>query len=160
MRTNFATDETRSHITFSLSSLMLVVTLISMVLGILSVVPDLAVPLAVVAVLALIRTTCIANRRSLRGRPMGIDERVRAYFASTGVVLLIGFATCAALCAACIGGFFFGTTLSVLFGPKHLPDASLMFGASFGLFLGPPAALYALHLMTRRFWLRENGPSQ
>ena len=87
--------------TFSLASLLLVITLISVCLGVATVAPGLSVPLVIVVTVALIRTFAATARRKGVGEPPDILQKVGSFAASIGIVLLIGVSAVIAFNIAC-----------------------------------------------------------
>jgi hypothetical protein len=89
---------------FGLSTLMLVVTVVCICLGLIAIAPGLIIPLLVVVVPALIRST-VALRVS--GRPVSTVDKVTNFVTSVGIILGIlaaGFvALCVAFVAICFG---------------------------------------------------------
>ena len=86
---------------FSLASLFLVVTLISVCLGVATVAPGLIVPLVIVVTLALIRTVAATSRHKSVGEGRDVLQKVSSFFVSVGVVLLVGLAALIAFNIAC-----------------------------------------------------------
>jgi hypothetical protein len=87
---------------FTLSWLMLLVTLIAVGLGVEMQIQGLGVALGVLSLPAMIRTTSIARRRGARGRALSTVDRVEIFFVSLIIVVLILLAFCVAFCATCL----------------------------------------------------------
>ncbi len=82
---------------FGLSTLLLIVTLFCLCLGLIAIAPGLIVPIVVIVVPALIRTS-VASRVS--GQTSTVDK-VASFSASLGIVVLIWIAGLIAFGAAC-----------------------------------------------------------
>ena len=87
--------------TYSLQSLLLIITLVAVSLGIAVQVPGLGIPLAVLAAPALIRTMVIRGRRRVKGQPMTAGDKVLAFLGSLAVVAVIATASIGAFVAIC-----------------------------------------------------------
>jgi hypothetical protein len=86
---------------FSLASLFLVITLISVCLGVITLAPGLSIPLVIIVTLALIRTfAATARHKSVGERPDAL-QKVGSFAVSTGIVLLIGVSSVIAFNIAC-----------------------------------------------------------
>ena len=87
--------------TFSLSTLFLVMTLISVGMGVMVAAPGLGIPLVIISVPALFRTSA-ASRRT---KPVNVkwtnSERVAAFMGSLGIMFLIAIAGVVAFQIAC-----------------------------------------------------------
>jgi hypothetical protein len=83
---------------FGLSTLLLIVTLFCLCLGLIAIGPGLIVPIVIIVVPALIRTT-VASRVS--GGPVSAVDKVASFSASLGIVVLIWIAGLIAFGAAC-----------------------------------------------------------
>lgn len=90
-------------LTFNLSSLMLIITLIAVCLGVFRLAPGLGIAAAVLATPALIRTMIFSKRRRARGDALNVGEKTLAFVGSVGVVLTICVGACAAFGAVCFG---------------------------------------------------------
>jgi O-antigen/teichoic acid export membrane protein len=88
----------RTHLQFSLATLLLIMTLTSVLCGLIAAAPGLGIPIAVLSVPALVRTCITASRRQKRGEAMPFEEK-----ASTFVVTVV------------LGGALLATT-AVVFG--------------------------------------------
>ena len=96
--------------TFSLSSVLLIVTLIAVCLGVgaLDLGWDggewgLGIGLAVLATPALLRASVVASRRRAKGQPMSVPEKAGAFLTSLCVVVLIIVSGVAAWAVTCFG---------------------------------------------------------
>jgi hypothetical protein len=138
--------------TFSLSSLMLMMTLIAVCFGLGGVNPGLGIGVAILVTPAALRTAVAATRRRREGRGMTIDEKIAAFAASLGVVVAIIVATGAAFYATCWAGFFGGAMLSEPFAKGY---DGLFIGLWTGVILGGLVGLYVLYRMLRWLWPRR-----
>ena len=86
---------------FSLASLFLIITLISVCLGVAAVAPGLIVPLVIVVTLALIRTIAEASHYKATGDRPDAWRKIGLFIASIGVVMLVGIAAIIAFNIAC-----------------------------------------------------------
>lgn len=91
---------------FSLESLMLAITLISVCLGMLVAVPGLGVLVCIIAVPAFVRTLIVGRLSKDVAVPLSLSEKVLAFFASSGIVLGILLAGMSAFAVACVGTCF------------------------------------------------------
>jgi hypothetical protein len=146
--------ERRAGRQFSLSSLMLTITLLAVVLGVARISPGIGIGLAIVATPALLRTCVAAVRRKSRGRPMTPREKLSVFAASLGVVLTIVVAAGAAFYATCWAGFFGGATVSSLWAEGYGP---IGWGLVTGLVVGVVVAICVAILLARRLWPRKEG---
>lgn len=72
---------------FHLSTLMMLVTLASVIMGVFMTVPGLGILLAVLAVPAFLVTVIKSARREARGRPMSRADKVVTFLGTIGVVI-------------------------------------------------------------------------
>jgi hypothetical protein len=91
---------------FSLESLMLVITLISVCLGMIVAAPGIGLLVVIVAVPALVRTLVVGRYRKEAASPLNLGEKVMAFLASTGIIIGIMLAGLIAYWVACIGTCF------------------------------------------------------
>jgi len=132
---------------YTLASLMLIMTLISVFLGVTVRSPALGTALAFLCVPALVRTIMIRARLKTRGLPMSLSDKVFAFLRSLGVVAVIA--------AASAGTLFLSGSLVV-----HLSDAShgavqpaaIVFGLLVAVGL---SGLVGFALIRRLWWPRE-----
>jgi hypothetical protein len=140
---------------FSLESLMLVITLISVCLGMLVAVPGLGVLVCIVAVPALIRTLIAGRQQKAATGPLGLQEKVLAFLASTGIVMGVLLAGVSAFAVACVGTCFAALGVSAASGGRAPEDWILP------LALGT-AIVASLAVVGWLFWLtrprRTGGP--
>jgi hypothetical protein len=132
---------------FGLSTLLLVVTVICICLGLIAIAPGLIVPLVIIVVPALVRTA-VANRVS--GRPTSVGDKVAAFSASLGIIVLIWLAGLVAFCTAC--------TLIVL-GGATLSFNDNIVGMLILLGIGSALGAFALMIwLLYKSWPRNNKP--
>jgi hypothetical protein len=97
---------------YSLSSLMLFVTLSAVMLGVITITRGLGVPLAVVAFVVWVRTATTVGQLRNRGKAVTTAQKIQMFLASFGIavvtLLLVAVAGCAALCSACFAVFASG----------------------------------------------------
>jgi hypothetical protein len=113
--------------TFSLVSLLLVITLFAVCLGLTLVAPGLGLLAFMVATPAFARTWWVRNRRKAAHARMDVGDKIVVFFASTGIVSLIGGGAVAAFCAVCFPIGYVGFALS--YGNNHPAGPVLFFGA-------------------------------
>lgn len=86
---NIAFLRTRAGVTFSLSSLFLIVTLVAVGFRVTEHRPEWRIPLAILSVPALARVLLIAAHRCERGRTLSGWEKVGFYLGSIGTDLVV-----------------------------------------------------------------------
>lgn len=126
--------------TFSLESILLIVTLIAFVLGVAAWTPGFGIFLAVISVLALLRAIGIRIQKKAIGGSMGATDKVLAFISSLGVVMTI-------LMAFVMTLFIVGFTTSVVvafFNSLELKFISLIVGIFSGFFI--------CYHIARQFW--------
>jgi hypothetical protein len=138
--------------TFSLSSLMLLMTLIAVCLGLGGIDPGLGIGVAFLVTPAALRTAVAAARRRRSGSGMSMGEKLLAFVASLGVVTAMIVATGVAFYATCWAGFFGGDMLSEPFAKGY---DGLFVGLGTGIILGGVVGLYVLYRMARWLWPRK-----
>lgn len=91
---------------FSLSTLLLLVTLASVCFGLLVVAPGLGVPMCVLLVPVLVRTAMVVRRREAVGRPVSRAEKISLVVSSLGVAsvlaVVVSAAAFAGFCGVCL----------------------------------------------------------
>jgi len=87
--------------TFSLSSLMLVVTWVAVCLGVASAVPGLGILLGIASAPALLRVTFMSAHRTVRGDILTTGEKVGFFIGSLALMFVIGLAAAATFWATC-----------------------------------------------------------
>jgi len=88
---------------FSLSTLMLLMTLASICLGVTAIAPGVGIALIVLAVPAAIRTWDMVGRRLHRGVAAPTADKIRLFLLSLGLATIIGLAGSIAFFAVCTG---------------------------------------------------------
>ena len=132
---------------FALSSLFLIVTLLCVCLGLASIAPGLIVPLLVIVVPALIRSVSASQRRTRGGAPLTIADKFAAFFASLGIVVLIGVAGIIAFLAACLVGLGVFTVTPVGNQARNEMGVALLFSV-----IGGIAAIVLMVWLFIRTW--------
>lgn len=89
-----------SH-SFSLMTLMLLVTLASVAMGVTAIAPGLGIMLIILLTPALVRTFGIVRRREATGQLTSFADRIGTLYASLGVVIVIAVASVGAFVATC-----------------------------------------------------------
>lgn len=132
---------------FGLSTLLLVVTILCICLGLIAIAPGLIVPLVAIVVPALIRTA-VSSR--LSGGPVSAGDKIAAFSASLGIVVLIWIAGLVAFGTAC--------TLIVL-GAATQNFSQDVVGLLVLLGIGAGLGSFALMIwLLYKSWPRNNKP--
>ena len=96
----------RDHFSFSLSTLFLLMTLASVCFGLLAVWPGLGIPVCVLLVPVLIRTTMVVRRREAAGTAVSRAARVSLMASSFGVAtvlaVVVSSAAFSGFCGVCL----------------------------------------------------------
>jgi hypothetical protein len=137
---------------FSLSTLMLTVTVVAVLLGAFVMLPGFGIILAILVTPAWLRTCVIASRKEARGRPMSTHQKLEFFAASAGVVMSAGIAAVGAFFATCLTGVFSGTVAS-LGGQGY---EGLGRGMNAGMVLGIIVGACVLVWRLRHFWVRKD----
>ena len=91
---------------FSLSTLLLLITLASVCMGLLAVAPGLGVPMCVLLVPVLVRTAMVVRRREAAGLPVSRVEKIGLAASSFGVAsvlaIVVSAAAFAGFCGVCL----------------------------------------------------------
>jgi hypothetical protein len=144
--------------TFSLSTLMLIVTLFAVTLGIAGLDPllgndglglGLAIVFAMLITPAMVRTSLASVRRRREGRAMPFAEKLLVLLSSVGIMVATVAAACAAFCATCFGALFGSMAAGA---PGYEP---LFWGLWLGIPLGVVLGLLVTFLMLRWLWPRK-----
>jgi hypothetical protein len=85
---------------FSLSALMMFVTLVSVVLGVSTIAPGIGIPFGVILFVVWLRTAAVAQRRRERGVMVTRGDMLEGFFRSLGMAVVLLILTCVAGCAA------------------------------------------------------------
>jgi hypothetical protein len=104
-----------SNVTFSLSSLMLVMTLIAVCLGAATIEPGFGIILAIAATPAVLRTMVLMKwERQRLGHSASILEKVLTFASSLLLLVVVGTASFAAFFVMCLAGFGAGGEVSAI----------------------------------------------
>ncbi|HUE74374.1 MAG TPA: hypothetical protein VMP01_26060 [Pirellulaceae bacterium] len=126
-------DGTRSvPTTFSLATILLVITLIAVCLGVFRLSPGFGIAVVCFAVPALIRSVVVGVQQKRAGERQSIGEKLTAFAASLGIMLLVGIAGFIAFQIACWGtcGLITATASS---SASSAPNLNLLLWSSVGL---------------------------
>ena len=137
------------HFTYSLSTLMLAMTLVAVLSGLCAIAPGLGIPLAILAVPAWIRAARVMRLKQSRpdaNSPMG--TKIEAFMASLGFALLVCLAAGAAGFAACTGIVLVGAA-----GSQGYDALAIAF--PIGIVVGSILALYIFVMLSMKFWPRR-----
>jgi hypothetical protein len=96
----------RRHWTFSLGTLMLLVTLVAVALGLAAAHPGLGILFAILATPAGVRTAINSRRRTLAGAEPGLLEKSKLFCTSFCIVTVLSVATWAAFGVTCTATFW------------------------------------------------------
>jgi hypothetical protein len=99
---------------FSLATLLLVVTLVSIICGLTALAPGAGIAAGIVAVPALVRTALIARHRRSDRALENLAGKLALFFASLGFVSVFGLASGVCCYTACWGGFLAGSLVGQL----------------------------------------------
>jgi len=127
--------------TYSLGSLLLLVTLIAATLGLMGLSPGMGIAFGVLATPALIRTAVAASRARAAGAGLNGYEKAWIFLASIGMFFISVLAAGIAFYGVCWAGFVVVE-----------PDGGLDAGLSAGIILGGIGGILVLVLMIRWLW--------
>ncbi len=99
----------RGPATFSLATLMLLVTLAAVLCGLTAVAPGLGIPLAVLVTPALVRTFAATNVHRAQGTEPTTEAKIGMFLASIGLMVLIMIAGFAVFFVGCCATFSMAT---------------------------------------------------
>jgi hypothetical protein len=136
---------------FGLASLLLIITLTSIVLSMVRIHPGLGIAAAILAAPALLVTCVLAMRRRDVEKPLTAEAKVRLFFASLGLIVLVLVAVGAAFFVTCSAIFWGGMGLAS--GPRGGYDV-IAVAFIVGLVLGGIAAI-AVGVLLIRFLVRR-----
>lgn len=88
---------------FSLATILLVITLVAICLGTFRLSPGMGIWVVIVATPALVRTFIAGIRQKSAGHRLTLGEKILAFIASAGIIILIGVAAVVAFEIACWG---------------------------------------------------------
>jgi hypothetical protein len=147
----------RGVASFSLSTLMMFVTLVAVVCGVFSIAPGVGAALALVLMPVLTHMVIAARREEAMGYTLRPGERFILFFGSLGLVVVAGVAASITFGISCFAGFFAGAAAGDAFGAKGYDG--IAWGAFVGMGLGAIAAAYvgykAMIAMSRNSALRH-----
>jgi hypothetical protein len=126
---------TGSPYQYTLSSLLLLMTLAAILLSLGSMEPGVGIAAAILAAPALLRTICTSAIRGSGGQPLSVGGKVAIFMLTLGMVVIVIVAAAAAFFATCL------TTASLGKGDSLVP---------LGIFLGLVAVVVATVLLV---WL-------
>jgi hypothetical protein len=87
---------------FSLATVMLVMTFVSVLAGVFSFSIGIGLAILFLAGPALVRTCVVVSRRKVRGKQVTVTGKVIVFFASLALVVVVAAATIAAFFAVCM----------------------------------------------------------
>ena len=134
-----AGDGTRSvPATYSLATILLVITLIAVCLGVFRLSPGFGVAIVCFTVPALIRSIVVGVQHKRAGARLTIGEKLTAFAASLGIMVLVGIAGFIAFQIACWGtcGVFAATSSSRSAPSESLFIVSVSIGSLAALAVG------------------------
>jgi hypothetical protein len=109
-------DAIRGPATYSLSSLLIIVTVLCVFFGLIASAPGLGIPLAILVTPALVRTMTISRISKAEGISPSAELRIGAFFSSLAVMIGIFVAASVAFFAACSAVAFGAQNSSVMLG--------------------------------------------
>lgn len=99
----------RERVSFSLSTLMLVMTLATLACGLIVVAPGLGIVACILIAPVTVRTAMVVNRREAAGGRVSPGEKAMLFFSSflvtSVIVAVVGVASVGTFCGVCIGGY-------------------------------------------------------
>ena len=101
-----APSEHRTALQFSLSTLMLAVTLLSVLLGVFLMAPGLGVCLTVLVIPPFLRTLIVATRRKARGQPMSTEAKLGTFAKTFGITIAIAICVIPTVIVVAFVAFF------------------------------------------------------
>jgi hypothetical protein len=141
----------RGPLTYSLSTLFLIVTLACVCFGLIAAAPGLGIPVTVLVIPAMIRTLAETRQQQRLGERPRTEDKIGSFFVSLAVMFAVIVAAGVAFFTACSAiGFGLGT-LTRFDSPAFGVVVLLALGS--GLF----AAVFVTVLILRRTWPRRNG---
>jgi hypothetical protein len=142
--------ETRGPLTYSLSTLFLIVTLAGVCFGLIAAAPGLGIPVTVLVIPAMIRTLAETRQQQRLGERPRTEDKIGNFFVSLAVMFAVIVAAGVAFFTACSAiGFGLGT-LTRFDSPAFGVVVFLALGS--GLF----AAVFVTVLILRRTWPRRD----
>jgi hypothetical protein len=146
---------------FSLASLMMFVTLVSVALGVSTIAPGVGIPLGIVLLVVWLRTAAVAQHRAVRGIVTTRAERIQLFFTSFGVTLAMIVLTCVGGAAALMAALFSicahdGVSSA---SARSNADAEMILFALLALAIAVLTIWWVVRV-TRRRWRRDTGEVQ
>jgi hypothetical protein len=138
---------------FSMASMMMLVTLVAVVLGVCSIAPGIGVPLGIVMLIVWLRTTAVVKVRQSRGKATTLSEKAQLFAQSFAVLIGLIILTQVALVAAAFGACFVICTTMNTGGPDSI-EWLVLIGASLA------ALAFTIWLwvsVVRSRWRRDAG---
>jgi hypothetical protein len=130
----------RPATSFSLSTLLMFMTLVAVVCGVFSIAPGVGAVMAIVLLPVLAHTAISARREAAMGYNLGAGDRVMLFFSSLALIAATGIAASIAFGISCTAGFWASTAAGDVLGARGLD--SLDWGFYVGATLGTIAAAY------------------
>ena len=140
---------------YSLASLIMFVTLVSVVSGAFTIAIGLGIALAIAAAPAFIRTAILVRRGSAEGHHLSAVERMVLFAGSMAIVIVTGIAAATAFWATCTGGFLVGLAAGEI-AEKH-SYLWLWVSLGVGVILGILVALYVVYRVFTLLSKRQRG---
>jgi hypothetical protein len=141
----------RGPMTYSLSTLFLIVTLAGVCFGLIAAAPGLGIPVTVLVVPAMIRTLMETRQQQRLGESPRTEDKVGNFFVSLAVMFAVIVAAGVAFFTACsVIGFGLGTL-------TRFDSPGFGFVVVSALGAGLLAAVFVAVLILRRTWPRRNG---
>lgn len=146
---------------FSLSTLMMFMTLAAIVCGVYSIAPGIGIIMALVLLPVMTHAVISVRRVEALGNRLGHEDRIMMFFGSLSLVVVAGIAASIAFGITCFAGFFTGAIAGEALGARGYEGLGWGLGA--GLGLGAIGGAYvgyrALVYMSRKSkWRREEMP--
>lgn len=130
----------RRATSFSLSTLMMFMTLMAVVCGVFSIAPGVGAVMAIVLLPVLAYTVISARREAAMGYTLAPGDRVMLFFGSLALVAATGVAASIAFGASCFAGFYAGAAAGTVLGAQGYDG--VVWGLFAGMGLGAIAAAY------------------
>jgi hypothetical protein len=155
--TAIAHSEDSRVTSFSLSTLMLFVTLISVVCGLISIAPGVGIALALILLPVLAQTAILTHREEELGHALRPGDKIMLFFGSLGLVAIAGVAAAIAFGITCFVSGWGGVVAFGTFGSGGYEVIG--WGVAVGFVLGTLAGVYvgyrALTALLRQKGIKE-----
>jgi hypothetical protein len=125
-------DPPASHRGFSLATMLLVVTIVSIVCGLGAVAPGLGLAAAIIAAPALARTAIIVRHHPVRDSIDALSGKVSLFASSLVFTVVFGVAAGVCCYATCWAGFFLGAGIGQLWERGQYAGLGTGFVVGFG----------------------------